>query len=308
MMGRFALPAVLLAALTCFVVLAADLDRPGTVATAYPNLVNGVLASALLCDLPDGVLLDMGTARITQAQVDEVVSQSSDDLRDQLRRNELYLVQEMATKKLLLRASHEWAAEAEIDVDGKPEPEVIGAYLQARVADISVTEAEVAEFYADNTGMFDGADLDDVRGPLGQFLLKTKRQEATDEHVRTIAGTYGVVISREWLATQAVTARDNPVDAARLSGRPSLVDFGSEGCRPCELMAPMLKELRREYAGRANVLFVHVGDNQVLAARYGIRTIPVQVFFDAEGEEVFRHTGFFAQEEMEEKLADMGVE
>ena len=45
----------------------------------------------------------------------------------------------------------------------------------------------------------------------------------------------------------------------------------------------------------------------LLAARYGIRSIPVQVFFDADGKEVFRHVGFFAQIEVDKQLAAMEV-
>ena len=56
------------------------------------------------------------------------------------------------------------------------------------------------------------------------------------------------------------------------------------------------------------MLFVHVGQEQILAARYGIQTIPMQVFFDKDGKEVFRHVGFWPQEEIEKKLAEMGVQ
>lgn len=62
-----------------------------------------------------------------------------------------------------------------------------------------------------------------------------------------------------------------------------------------------------DYPEKLNVVFVHVGEEQVLAARYGIRSIPVQVFFDAEGREVFRHVGFFAQDDVNRQLAQMGV-
>ena len=74
------------------------------------------------------------------------------------------------------------------------------------------------------------------------------------------------------------------------------------------MMAPILKDLEAKYAGKANVVFVHVRDNPVLAARYGIRSIPVQVFFDAKGKEVHRHSGFLAQEALEQQLAEMGAQ
>jgi thioredoxin 1 len=106
---------------------------------------------------------------------------------------------------------------------------------------------------------------------------------------------------------QATLARDNPVDRARMSGRPSLVDFGATGCRPCDMMAPILADLKKKYHDELNVIFVHVRKEQILAARYGVQGIPEQVFFDRDGKEVFRHTGFFPQDEIEKKLKAMGV-
>ena len=73
------------------------------------------------------------------------------------------------------------------------------------------------------------------------------------------------------------------------------------------MLAPILETLKTKYSGRANVLFVSVQTEQILAARYGVQTIPVQVFFDAKGAEVFRHVGFWPQDQLEKKLAEMGV-
>ncbi|MDD3805423.1 MAG: thioredoxin domain-containing protein, partial [bacterium] len=68
-----------------------------------------------------------------------------------------------------------------------------------------------------------------------------------------------------------------------------------------------LESVKTEYAGKLNVLFVHVRKEQILAARYGIESIPVQVFFDKDGKEIFRHTGFFPREQIVSKLAEIGV-
>jgi len=115
------------------------------------------------------------------------------------------------------------------------------------------------------------------------------------------------VVSAFWGKEQAILARDNPVDKARKSGRPSLVDFGASGCRPCDMMAPILRNIEKKYKGTLNVVFVHVRKEQILASRYGVQGIPIQIFFDRDGKEVFRHTGFFSQKEIERKLKEMGV-
>ena len=86
-----------------------------------------------------------------------------------------------------------------------------------------------------------------------------------------------------------------------------MIDFGREGCGPCDLMTPILNELSKEYAEKCNILFCHTGDNPLLASRYSITSIPIQVFFDKDGKEVFRHVGFFPKDQIVAKLAELGV-
>ena len=87
-----------------------------------------------------------------------------------------------------------------------------------------------------------------------------------------------------------------------------MVDFGASGCGPCDMMTPILEELRQAYGEQCNVLFVQVTEERVLTARYGIGSIPAQVFFDREGKEMDRHSGFYPKEEMVARLKELGVE
>ena len=73
------------------------------------------------------------------------------------------------------------------------------------------------------------------------------------------------------------------------------------------MMAPILDRLRDKYKDKIDVIFIHVGQEPILASRYGVQSIPVQIFFDKTGKEVFRHTGFFPEEEIEKQLSKMGV-
>jgi len=61
-------------------------------------------------------------------------------------------------------------------------------------------------------------------------------------------------------------------------------------------------------AERANIIMVQVREHQYLSSRYGVRSIPVQVIFDADGREVFRHTGFLPKAIIIEKLGAVGVQ
>jgi thioredoxin 1 len=214
----------------------------------------------------------------------------------------------MATGKLLVKVAKEQLTVSGKDASGLSDNDVIKQYVLGLTDGIAVSDSEVAAFYKENRDACGGASLEQMSGQLNQYLLQEKKQAFVTEHVRGLGELTPIEVSASWVKDQAVLARDNPVDKARTSGLPSMVDFGSTGCRPCDMMAPILEELKAEYAGKANVLFVQVNQEQLLAARFGIQSIPVQVFFDKTGQEVSRHVGFFPKDEILKQLRAMGVE
>lgn len=88
---------------------------------------------------------------------------------------------------------------------------------------------------------------------------------------------------------------------------PMLVDLGKGTCIQCKKMKPILDELKAEYEGRAIVEVIDLRYDRQAARKYGIRLIPTQIFFDAEGKEVYRHQGFMDKQSIKEKFAQMGV-
>lgn len=88
---------------------------------------------------------------------------------------------------------------------------------------------------------------------------------------------------------------------------PKLLDLGADKCIPCKMMAPILEELRKEYKGSLEVVFIDVWENRDAAEKYGIRSIPTQIFYDATGKEIARHTGFFSKEDILKTFKDNGV-
>ncbi len=94
-----------------------------------------------------------------------------------------------------------------------------------------------------------------------------------------------------------------------VSGRlPLLLDLGSDECIPCKEMAPILEELKAEYAGIFQVQFMDIRKEPPLAQVYGIRVMPTQIFFDATGKELFRHEGFYSGEDILSKWKELGIE
>ena len=92
------------------------------------------------------------------------------------------------------------------------------------------------------------------------------------------------------------------------TARPRLMALGAGKCVSCKAMAPILKELKAEYAGRMDVEFIDVWKNPDAAKAHSIKLIPTQICFDAAGKERFRHMGFFSKKDILAKWKELGVE
>lgn len=132
-------------------------------------------------------------------------------------------------------------------------------------------------------------------------------EKKMEEKIEKLRSTAQITKNEEWLKTQRLATTDNPLDEAFRKGRPVLADFGRGICIPCKQMEPILEELAAEYKGKASILIIEIDDYRALTRRYSIRLIPTQIFFDAQGKEVYRHEGFMSKESVKEKLEEMGV-
>jgi thioredoxin 1 len=127
-------------------------------------------------------------------------------------------------------------------------------------------------------------------GIAGAVALKQSKAPAESKRTATAAPA----------STAAEKGSETPL--------PRLVDLGAGKCIPCRKMAPILEELKTEYAGRMDVEFIDVWKNPDAGKAYGIDVIPTQIFYDAAGKEVFRHVGFFGKEDILAKWRDLGVD
>jgi thioredoxin 1 len=99
------------------------------------------------------------------------------------------------------------------------------------------------------------------------------------------------------------TPPESPAVTANL---PKLIDLGADKCIPCKKMAPILAALREEFAGRFDVIFIDVWKDRQAAVTHKVWVIPTQIFFDADGNELFRHEGFYSRRDILGKWRELG--
>ena len=75
------------------------------------------------------------------------------------------------------------------------------------------------------------------------------------------------------------------------AGLPVMVDFFAEWCGPCKMAAPIVDKLSGEYEGKMIIAKIDVDQNNSIAAKYGVMSIPTVIVFK-NGEEVDRQIGF----------------
>ncbi|ADV45932.1 thioredoxin [Nitratifractor salsuginis] len=80
-----------------------------------------------------------------------------------------------------------------------------------------------------------------------------------------------------------------------------LVDFWAPWCGPCRMIAPVIEELAEEYEGKATIAKVNTDEEQEIAIKYGIRSIPTILFFK-NGELVDQMVGAAGKQVFKEKL------
>ena len=134
------------------------------------------------------------------------------------------------------------------------------------------------------------------------------RRLAAGAFILALAVTAFVLRPANRAGSEITETAESAAETAAVTALPRLLDLGADKCVPCKMMAPILADLKTELAGTLTVDFIDVWQDPPAAEPYGIRVIPTQIFFAADGRELFRHEGFFGRDEILAKWRELGVD
>jgi hypothetical protein len=192
-------------------VVHADKLLPKTVEQAYPGFASGILKGAKIVAMKKGTLLASEGIEIRESQLKETVEKADPKIREELRKNLFFILEQETMKAVLVKEARASGAVTK----GLSDTEAIQAYLDQKFRNIQVSDGEAKAFYEANKEMVGGLPFDQVKEAIVQVLAQQKKQDAFASYLQGLGDKTDISVNREWVKAQYALAKDNPVDKAR---------------------------------------------------------------------------------------------
>ena len=78
------------------------------------------------------------------------------------------------------------------------------------------------------------------------------------------------------------------------SEKPVLIDFYADWCGPCQMLGPILKEVKDTLGDRISIIKINVDNNQAAANHYRVKGVPTMMLFQ-DGKQLWRQSGVLSK-------------
>ncbi|MCX8118091.1 MAG: thioredoxin domain-containing protein [Desulfobacterota bacterium] len=265
------------------------------------------------------VLAQVNGEKITLLQFNKELEKVDSPLKEMLREDPQQFLEGLIMQRILLQEAKKEGITPPLktykdtDKEGRsPEEILVGELMKKKFSTPPpVTKEEIAALYPVVKDRLGGQPFEKVSPFLEELIRQAKQEEAMKRYVTQLRTAAKVEIDQIRLQKIALKPPESNTEEefkkALAGGRPLLVDFGANSCLPCRQLRPILKELEKEFAGKAEILVIDVYKYQNLAREYKIVALPTLVFFDPKGKEVFRQPGAMSKEQISAKLKELGA-
>jgi thioredoxin 1 len=250
--------------------------------------------------------------RITVDHFLQEVEKIQEPTRSMFKEDPAKFLEMLITKALVFQEATKQGIQPAKEDKGKET--IIQEFLEKKFSiPPAVSKEEVAAFYALYKDRLEGKSLEQMAPMIEKIIRQQKQEQESMRYLQEIRNNAAIEINQErlkGLATrpaELATNTEEELSKALNSGRPVLVDFGSNSCIPCRQLRPILQEIKKEQEGKLEVLVIDIYKHRSLAAQYRIRVMPTMVFFDSTGKEVFRRQGFMPKTALMEELKKVGI-
>lgn len=264
------------------------------------------------------ILAQVNGEKITVDQFNKELEKIESPLRDMIREDPQPFLENLILQRILLQEAKKQGITPpvrtykDISKESKsPEDTIIEELIKKKFSSPpTVTKEEVKAVYTHLKDQLGGKSLDEMSSEIENLIRENKRQNEIRQYINELRQNSSVEIDQIRLKKIASKPPESNTEEefkkALSNGRPMLVDFGANSCLPCRQMRPILKEIKKELSGKAEILILDVYKYQNLAREYKIQLIPTLIFFDAKGKEVFRHVGVMEKDKIISKLKEIG--
>ncbi len=250
---------------------------------------------------------------ITVAQFGRELTTVPSPYQEMLKEEPKQFLDQLITREILLQEAKRLGVKSDPSAKGEEiEVSLMQNLLKQEVMDkITVSKEEVDELYRAHKDQLGKKKYEEVAQVIENLIRDAKGKEKMEEYLASLRGKAKIDINENRLAEiKAQPPASNTSEEFKKalgSGKPVLVDFGSNSCIPCRQLRPILKEIGQELTGKAHILVVDVYKYQDMAKEYKVSLIPTLVFFNNSGKEVFRHVGAWDKASILGKLKEIGA-
>jgi thioredoxin 1 len=259
------------------------------------------------------VLAMINDRKITVAQFDREMGKIPSPFQEVFREEPKQYLEQVIIKEVVLQEARRLEVKADPAAKGEDvDLSIMQNLLKKEVLDkIQVDPKEVAEVYKQHKDQMGKKSLAEVTPMIEEAIRELKGKEKVEEYVASLKNKAKIEVDESRL--KDITAAPPPTNTkeefqqAMKNGKPVLVDFGANSCMPCRQLRPILKEIEKEYTGKASILVIDVYKYQDLAREHRVQLIPTLVFFDKGGKEIYRHVGAWDKDSIVGKLKEAGA-